>query len=53
MKNVNKSRLLPNFLFSTFTSIAETSSIMSPNHLWQEPKIPQCMLDKEKEKVNK
>ena len=51
MKNVNKSRLLPNLLFSTFTSIAKTSGIMSPNHLWQEPKIPKCLLDKEKEKV--
>lgn len=50
MKNVKKTCLLPNLLFSTFTSIAKTSSIMSPNFLWQEPKLPKCMLDKEKEK---
>jgi hypothetical protein len=53
MKNVNKPCLLPNFLFSAFRSIAKTSGIMSPNYLWQEPEIPKCMLDKEKEKANK
>lgn len=53
MKNVKKAHLLPNYLFSTFTSIAKTSGIMSPNYLWHEPKIPKCMLNKEKEKANK
>lgn len=53
MKNVNKPCLLPNFLFSTLRFIAKTSNIMSPNHLWHEPKIPKCMLDKEKEIANK
>lgn len=49
MKNVKKPHLLPNYLFSTFTSIAKISSVISPNHLWQEPKIPKCILEKEKE----
>ena len=51
MKIAKKSRLLPNLLVSTLTSIAKASTIMSPNHLWQEPKIPKCMLDKEKAKA--
>jgi len=51
MKNVNKHHQLPNFLFLTFTSIAKTSTIMSPLHVWQEPKIPKCILNKEKEKT--
>ena len=53
MENHKKSSLFPNLLFSTFTSIAKTSNIMCPNHLWQEPKIPECMLEKERQAVNK
>jgi hypothetical protein len=51
MKSVKRPCLLPNLLFSTLTSIANTSNFISPNHLWQEPKIPKCLLDKEKEKI--
>lgn len=51
MKNINKPLVLPNLLFSAFSSIAKTSNHVCPNLVWHEPKMPKCMLDEEKEKA--
>ncbi len=52
MKKFNKP-LLSNFLFLSLTSVAKSSVSMCPNHVWQEPKFPNCLLDKELERTKK
>lgn len=51
MKEFHKQLSLSNLLFLSLTSVAKNSASICPHHLWQEPKVPKCLLDKEIEKA--
>lgn len=44
MSNIKK--IIATYLFKATTGIAKTSTTMSPNWIWSEPKLPEILLKK-------